>query len=1012
MGLTKGTAPPYDPMFHNGMMGAPYSLYGLFPTHTWDLIHQTYLDSTDFAIVNEEYCDQYFNQNKYVQKIKNVRDSLTAEDSSFNIRSGIIIPVNTDSKAPEDLIGMRYYLQVEAQNFLIELRSGKGFDNIGGISYDNGSKGVLISHMINCYRSEFDPSNPTTPMKQYTNYSSILDIESASPYPEGYREPAFCYSVDSLNGTYYDGKDVNDWMDDVVSSHYDCEGGQTAFSGAPMHASLPSDFFNDSDRNKFTPATRPALKSFKQVDLHMGIYIDNISDDYEYADITVYRNYWSLPLTEEYLAVYNEGKSVVGLHDYCYFGDNFSVDPGIQIWLGNGTEEMKATLVPGTDMVMKENSFLMLANNTMLRLEDSKLTFLSGSKYQPNDVAEIELEDSELNFNDGFVFCPLGVENLNRFDINVSGNSSIYNSDLELINNSLLIIRENSELVLKKGTNLRIPSGASLILEDNASLIIERGANLTIDPDAVLQFGEGAEVSLKWGSSFVMDGAINYGIGIYAEYGSSIYIRNSVFTNTGTGVRGTPSKCVIQNSTFEGCRAGVSIEGCDYMEITDNTFTGIDVGVGLSLTQSYGYILRNTIENFDKGIMVVSCSPLISNNIIKNNRYSGVYSVGLNSIPQLITTEKNAVLNNIISNNGQAAEGQISLSAQISVLQGSDIFMKHGWNNVFSNPINQQPEIPCLLAFKLVPEGVEDRIQLLYVQGNYWGSNMVNNDYFLTSAGYGVIYEPYSSSPFGELPLTTFYPEQDTKSYDLLIKAIEAELEGKYDKSLKIYEKIIEKYPENEEATVAYAKLSDSYTMEGLETFALIDTYNLLASTEDETVNRKFFKEMIVYSNLKSKRYDEAINVSQEMKNEAETEEEQILCDIDIVLANILKNGKSKVNGRRELDGFLSRLSGSSKDEPAGLESVILPEKSTLYQNYPNPFNPVTQIKFDLAKAGMVKLSVYNISGQKVAELTDGVMNAGRHSVEFDGSSLNSGVYYYTIETDGMTLSKRMLLMK
>jgi len=60
----------------------------------------------------------------------------------------------------------------------------------------------------------------------------------------------------------------------------------------------------------------------------------------------------------------------------------------------------------------------------------------------------------------------------------------------------------------------------------------------------------------------------------------------------------------------------------------------------------------------------------------------------------------------------------------------------------------------------------------------------------------------------------------------------------------------------------------------------------------------------------------------------------------------------------------------------------------------------------------MVKLSVYNISGQKVAELTDGVLNAGRYSVEFDGSSLNSGVYYYTIETDGMTLSKRMLLMK
>jgi hypothetical protein len=90
----------------------------------------------------------------------------------------------------------------------------------------------------------------------------------------------------------------------------------------------------------------------------------------------------------------------------------------------------------------------------------------------------------------------------------------------------------------------------------------------------------------------------------------------------------------------------------------------------------------------------------------------------------------------------------------------------------------------------------------------------------------------------------------------------------------------------------------------------------------------------------------------------------------------------------------------------------LLPETAVLYQNYPNPFNPVTQIKFALAKATDVKLSVYNVSGQKVAELADDVMNAGTHSVEFDGSRLNSGVYYYTLLADGISETKKFVLMK
>jgi len=99
-------------------------------------------------------------------------------------------------------------------------------------------------------------------------------------------------------------------------------------------------------------------------------------------------------------------------------------------------------------------------------------------------------------------------------------------------------------------------------------------------------------------------------------------------------------------------------------------------------------------------------------------------------------------------------------------------------------------------------------------------------------------------------------------------------------------------------------------------------------------------------------------------------------------------------------------------EDPSIIGDLRMPEQTSLEQNYPNPFNPVTQIRFDLAKTANVKLSVYNVSGQKVAELANGVMNAGKHSVDFDGTSLNSGVYYYSLEADGLKMTKKMVLSK
>ena len=93
-------------------------------------------------------------------------------------------------------------------------------------------------------------------------------------------------------------------------------------------------------------------------------------------------------------------------------------------------------------------------------------------------------------------------------------------------------------------------------------------------------------------------------------------------------------------------------------------------------------------------------------------------------------------------------------------------------------------------------------------------------------------------------------------------------------------------------------------------------------------------------------------------------------------------------------------------------ELFLLPSEFVLYQNYPNPFNPATHIRFQLPKASNVKIKVYNTLGQEVAVLLNASKAAGTHTVDFDGSNLSSGVYFYKIQADEFQQVKKMLLMK
>jgi len=89
-----------------------------------------------------------------------------------------------------------------------------------------------------------------------------------------------------------------------------------------------------------------------------------------------------------------------------------------------------------------------------------------------------------------------------------------------------------------------------------------------------------------------------------------------------------------------------------------------------------------------------------------------------------------------------------------------------------------------------------------------------------------------------------------------------------------------------------------------------------------------------------------------------------------------------------------------------------LKQNFELFQNYPNPFNPITAISYRLSAFSNVELTVYNTLGQKVQILVNEEMPPGRYKVNFNGSSLASGIYYYILKTNNFVQTRKMLLLQ
>lgn len=92
--------------------------------------------------------------------------------------------------------------------------------------------------------------------------------------------------------------------------------------------------------------------------------------------------------------------------------------------------------------------------------------------------------------------------------------------------------------------------------------------------------------------------------------------------------------------------------------------------------------------------------------------------------------------------------------------------------------------------------------------------------------------------------------------------------------------------------------------------------------------------------------------------------------------------------------------------------SELFPEKFSLFQNYPNPFNPATSIKFEIPLISNVRIVIYDLLGRQVQELMNQKLVPGAYEVQWNAENFSNGVYFYSLQTDGYSQTKKMVLIK
>ena len=132
-----------------------------------------------------------------------------------------------------------------------------------------------------------------------------------------------------------------------------------------------------------------------------------------------------------------------------------------------------------------------------------------------------------------------------------------------------------------------------------------------------------------------------------------------------------------------------------------------------------------------------------------------------------------------------------------------------------------------------------------------------------------------------------------------------------------------------------------------------------------------------------------------------------------ILIAGPTASGKSNFAVRlaKKIDGEIINA-----DSMQIYKQLKIPERFVLHQNFPNPFNSKTLISFEIPSESFTSLDIYDIIGNRIINLQEGIIDAGSHRIHWDGINMKekevpSGIYFYKLSFDKRRISRKMILL-
>lgn len=302
------------------------------------------------------------------------------------------------------------------------------------------------------------------------------------------------------------------------------------------------------------------------------------------------------------------------------------------------------------------------------------------------------------------------------------------------------------------------------------------------------------------------------------------------------------------------------------------------------------------------------------------------------------------------------------------------------------------------------------------VRNNYWGTELIPE--LDLSPEDGFIYNPQ------------WVPrESDEVTVDLLFsQAKDFEEEENYEQARPLYKQIISDYPESELTPASAKQLLSLETKSNKNYTELKSYYETEPNLNYDEELQNLSEELSNYCDIRLESYETVIGYFEAIIDNPDSIQDSVFAVIDAGYTYLLmedagrssyvgKNANLKPKSREDFESnrevLLSELFANGDENSTQNE---IPKVATLHNNYPNPFNPTTTISFSIPNDSKVKLSVYNIKGQKVKTLTNEKFVRGNHSVIWNGvdesgKSVSSGVYFYKLDVNDKSASVKKCLM-